>query len=113
MIFEKRGMWKISGYPEKYATFEQAQSALEKINAGAAKEVEVKLNEEKVRLAEAAKAEEDRLEKLKTLLEDSTPYEKMIAKNICKLCNLEPCECFTSIRKTGRGRFEETNTSSS
>lgn len=110
MIFEKRGMWKISGRPEKYATYEEAQSVLAKIDVNAANKLKAK---QSIENEKAAKAEQDRLEKLKNLAEDSTPLERMIVKNICKLCNLEPCECFTSIKKTEPGRFEETNTFSS
>lgn len=110
MIFEKRGMWKISGYPEKYATYAEAAKALESLG----------IQQQKVEIAKAVSAEEEkkkveaaeaeRLKRLAQLSEDSTPYEKMIAKNICTICDMEPCECFTSIKKTELGRFEETNT---
>lgn len=103
MIFEKRGTWKISGRPERYATYEQAAAVLEKLGileekAVSAKAISIEENKKK-----AAAAEADRLERLAKLSFDSTPYEKMIAKNICTTCDMEPCECFTSIKKTEPG----------
>ena len=90
MIFEKRGRWKISGYAQSYATVEEAESVL----AGKAVEPSKKL---------AQLAEEEKSKKLAQLAEDSTPYEKMIVKNICTTCDMEPCECFTYTRKMDLG----------
>lgn len=112
MIFQKGNMWKISGYPEKYTTLEAAEKALSIINKNVANAQKIEEQKEAIQRQQVALAEEERLKKLTQLAEDSTPFEKMIAKNICKLCNLEPCECFTSIKKTELGRFEETTTSS-
>ena len=92
MIFQKGGMWKISGYAQKYATYEEATAALNKIN----KIVEKKVAEAvtiKERMEVAAKAAMEEAIAKADLAEDSTPYEKMILKNICLICNLEPCEC--------------------
>ena len=96
MIFEKRGMWKISGYPQKYATREEAEAILAKLTArqSMVEELETQKNEE-LRIL----AEKEREERLKKLAEDSTPYEVMIAQNVCLICNLEPCECFTYTEK--------------
>jgi hypothetical protein len=113
MIFQKRGLWKISGHAQKYATLEEAESALAKIQSKIAmieaKEMEKVIEEEKKELAR----EQERQEKLKQLSEDSTPYEKMIAKNICLICDLEPCECFTYTTKMEVGQSEDTKSFSS
>jgi len=103
MIFQKRGMWKISGHAQKYATYEEAEAVLARLGIQA----------EKAALASAVVAEAaaevqkaalvERLEKLAQLAEDSTPFEKMIAKNICTTCNLEPCECFIYTKKMDLG----------
>lgn len=113
MIFQKGNMWKISGHPQKYTTLEEAEKALAIINKNVAKINEIEKQKEAEQEQQAALAEEERLKKLSQLAVDSTPFEKMIAKNICKLCNLEPCECFTSIKKTEVGSYEEMNTYSS
>jgi hypothetical protein len=100
MIFEKRGMWKISGRAQSYATLEEALARLgiqaEKATLASAVVAEAAAEVQKAALVE-------RLEKLAQLAEDSTPFEKMIAKNICTICDMEPCECFTYIRKTDLG----------
>lgn len=83
MIFEKRGRWKISGYAQSYATVEEA---------------EAKLTEKSIAEEEKSIAEEK-----KSIAEDSTPFEKMIDKNICTTCDMEPCECFTYTRKMDLG----------
>jgi hypothetical protein len=89
MIYQKGDMWAIRGYSQKYFTLEEATTAYQKMFA---KE-------------EAAKVKA--IMELKKVLEklhpEPTPYEVMIQKNVCKVCNLEPCECFTSIEKTERG----------
>ena len=103
MIFEKRGMWKISGYPEKYATYEQAAAVLDTLGIQAEKATSAKAASVEENKKKAAAAEADRLERLSKLSVDSTPYEKMIAKTICTTCDMEPCECFTSIKKTEPG----------
>ena len=100
MIFQKRGMWKISGYPEKYATIEEAEAVLAKLGIQTQKAAE---NKATIELKKAKIDEEDRLKKLSQLAEDSTPYEKMILKNICTTCYLEPCECFTYTKKMDLG----------
>lgn len=113
MIFQKGNMWKISGHPEKFSTLEEAEKALSIINKNIAKISENEKQKEAMQRQQVALAEEERLKKLSQLAEDSTPFEKMIVKNICKLCNLEPCECFTSIKKTEVGSYEEMSTYSS
>ncbi len=104
MIFQKRGLWKISGHAQKYATREEAEIVLAKMQKNTAKLEEVEKEKAIEEKKQEAVREEERLEKLKQLAEDSTPYEKMIAKNICLICNLEPCECFTSTKKTEAGQ---------
>jgi hypothetical protein len=103
MIFEKRGMWKISGQPQKYATYDEAHAALEKINAMALVVEDRRKAENDLKAAAKATADEERAKKLAQLAEDSTPYEKMIVKNICIICDMEPCECFTYTKKTDLG----------
>ena len=113
MIFKKHGMWKISGHPQKYATFEEAEIVLAKLQKNAVKLEEI----EKAKVAEVERKEviayKEREEKLKQLSADSTPYEVMIAKNICLICNLEPCECFTYTKKMEVGQSEDTKSFSS
>lgn len=103
MIFQKGSMWKISGHPQKYATYEEALLVSEKLGIKAEKAAAVEAAAEESRKAAADAAEEERLKKLADLASDSTPYEKMIAKNICTTCDMEPCECFTYTKKTELG----------
>ncbi len=110
MIFQKRGMWKISGHPQKYSTFEEAQAVLDRMQKT---EQKISAAAEAQKIAEKAAYEKDREEKLKQLAEDSTPLEVMIAKNICLICNLEPCECFTYTKRTEAGQYEDTKSFSS
>jgi len=91
MIFKKGDSWKISGYPQRYSSFQEAQSILEKLQRRA--ELDAEMKEQAERL-ENEQYQKEREEKLKKLAENSTPYEIMIAKNVCLICNLEPCECF-------------------
>jgi hypothetical protein len=90
-------MWKISGYPQKYETFEEAERILAKIERRALLDADMKAEQ-------SESYAKEREEKLKQLAEDSTPYEIMIARNICLICNLEPCECFTYTKKTEAGQ---------
>lgn len=101
MIFQKGDGWKISGYPQKYETREKAEAILAKLTArqSMVEELETQKNEEKRVLVE-----KEREERLKKLAEDSTPYEAMIARNVCLICNLEPCECFTYTEKMEVGQ---------
>jgi len=110
MIFQKNGLWKISGHPQKYTTFEEAQKVFNEAQAQKTLKLETAKAKEDL---EKAAYEKEREEKLKQLAEDSTPYEIMIAKNICLICNLEPCECFTYTKKTEVGQSEDTKSSSS
>lgn len=96
MIFQKGNMWKISGYPQKYETFEEAERILAKIERRALLDADMKAEQ-------SESYAKEREEKLKQLAEDSTPYEIMIAKNVCLICNLEPCECFTYTKRTEAG----------
>ena len=96
MIFQRGNYWAISNDSRKFTTEEDAQSAYNKILA---KQERVKKQEEEDRKL----ALRMKIETIQGLAHDSTPYEIMIEKNICKLCNLEPCECFTSIKKTELG----------
>ena len=96
MIFQRGRYWALSGDTRKFASEEEAQAAYNKILA---KQELIKKREEEDRRIEL----QMRLEKISGLAYDSTPYEIMIEKNVCKLCNLEPCECFTSIKKMEPG----------
>ena len=96
MIFQKGDGWKVSGHPKRFSTLEEAESFLAKKTAAANLTAEVA---QAAVEAEAAAHEE----KLKLLREESTPFEKMIARNICLICNLEPCECFTYTKRTEAG----------
>jgi len=89
MIYQKGEYWAIRGYPQKYTSLEAVTAVYERMLA---KEEAAKLRA----VMELKKV----LEKLSP---DPTPYEIMIEKNVCKICNLEPCECFTSIKKTELG----------
>jgi hypothetical protein len=103
MIFKKGDRWKISGYASSYATLVEAERVLAKLGLQATAIAE-KVASEAIKEAEkVAIAEIERLEKLSKLAIDSTPYEKMIAKNICTTCDMEPCECFTYTKKTDLG----------
>ena len=89
MIFQRGRYWALPNDTRKFSSREEAQAAYDKIVA----------KQELIR-----KHEEETIKRLLDALdEDSTPFEIMIQKNICKLCNLEPCECFTSIKKTEPG----------
>lgn len=103
MIFQKGSMWKISGYPQKYATLEEAQAVLAKLGIQAEKVEAAKAVEAQKEIESAKIVEADRLERLAKLSLDSTPFEKMIEKNICTTCDMEPCECFTYTKKTDLG----------
>jgi hypothetical protein len=96
MIFRKGDGWKVSGHPKRFSTFEEAEAFLAKKTAAA------NLTAEVVKAIEETKAAAHE-EKLKLLREESTPYEIMIAKNVCLICNLEPCECFTYTKRTEVG----------
>jgi hypothetical protein len=89
MIHKRGEYWAIKGSSRKYASMEAASVDYAKMLA---KEEAVKL-----------KADLAYKKLLESLEPDPTPYEIMIEKNICKLCNLEPCECFTSIKKMEPG----------
>ena len=107
MIFQKRNRWKISGYSQSYSTLEEAQKVFEKVQDK--KDNAQKLEEERLlqqllkNEVDRLKYEEERKEKLEKLAEDSTPYEIMLAKNICTTCDLEPCECLPYTKKTDLG----------
>jgi hypothetical protein len=96
MIFQKGDGWKVSGHPKRFSTLEEAESFLAKKTVANNK---IEAASQAVVEAEAAAHEE----KLKLLREQSTPFEKMIARNICLICNLEPCECFTYTKRTEAG----------
>jgi hypothetical protein len=89
MIYQKGEFWAIKGFSNKYTSLEAVTEVYGKMLA---KEEAVKL-----------KADLAYKKLLDSLEPDPTPYEIMIEKNICKLCNLEPCECFTSIKKMEHG----------
>lgn len=86
MIIQRGKYWALANDTRKFASEEEAQAAYNKILA----------KQERIK-------QEERRRLLQNIDEDSTPFEIMIQKNICKLCNLEPCECFTSIKKTELG----------
>jgi hypothetical protein len=96
MIFQRGPYWAVSGSSVKYATREEAEAVASVLIQ---KEEARKLAEEQARKAEL----QEKLDRINNLDKDSTPYEIMIEKNICKLCNLEPCECFTYIKRTEPG----------
>lgn len=89
MIYQKGEFWAIQGFPKKYTSLEAVTEVYEKMLA----------KEEAARLT----ADLAYKKLLDSLAPDPTPYEIMIEKSICKLCNLEPCECFTSIKKMEPG----------
>lgn len=89
MIYQKGEFWAIRGFSQKYTTFEAVTAAYEKMLA---KEAAQKLREE-LQLKKV----------IESLEPDPTPYEIMIQKSICKICNLEPCECFIYTKRTELG----------
>lgn len=93
MIYQKGEFWAIRGYSQKYSTFEGAEIAYNRILE----------KQEKERL----RKEEEIIKALENLDPDSTPFEVMIQKNICKFCNLEPCECSRCTSKMGLGEYLE------
>lgn len=107
MIFKKGNMWKISGLPTKYSTREEAEQALAKINVQEAKLDKARKQKLIEEQEKALAIELERQKKLDQLRADSTLFEKMIVKNICDVCNLEPCECSTYTKKTELGKYEE------
>lgn len=97
MIFQKGQYWGISGSYVKYSSYESAKEAYDKQQSKiAAREAE-----------EYARHQESIKKIIEKLGEGYTPYEVMIEKNICKLCNLEPCECLHYMSKTGLGESPE------
>ena len=89
MIYQKGEFWAIKGFANKYISLE------------AVTEVYGKMLEEEEAIKFRAQVAHKKM--LDSLAPDPTPYEIMIEKSICKLCNLEPCECFTSIKKMEPG----------
>jgi hypothetical protein len=81
MIYQKPNGWKIRGNPRVFSTKKEAEA--------------FESGEEPV--------EEEPVKERILQPTENTPYENMIEKSICKLCNLEPCECFISIKKTELG----------
>ena len=89
MIYSKGKYWKIRGKLGAYESLEAAQEAQIAMQAAERGEVYVPPTApQKTQIIEPA---------------ENTPYENMIEKNVCKLCDLEPCECFTFIKKTEPG----------
>ena len=103
MIFQKGDMWKISGSSQKYATRKEAESVLAVKLAVEERRQEGLEEKKKESLLVMQDVLKERAKKLLLLTENSTPFEIMIAKNICTTCNLEPCECFIFTKKTDLG----------
>lgn len=84
MIYQKGNYWKIKGNYKPFKTKEEAEA----FQALASGEV----------IQEKPPMKEQILEPT-----ENTPYENMIEKTVCKLCDLEPCECFIFTKKTELG----------
>lgn len=97
MIYQKGEFWAIRGYSQKYQSYDDAKASENLIitKTLAKEEMQKKIESEKL------------LEIKSRIGWDSTPYEIMIEKNICKLCNLEPCECSRCTSKMGLGEYLE------
>lgn len=88
MIYQKGNNWKIRGNVTVFPTKEAAEAVEEKALADSRGEP----------VPEKMPIKEQIIEPV-----ENTPYENMIDKLVCKLCDLEPCECFTYIEKTDLG----------
>lgn len=82
MIYSKGNYWKIRGRLDKYESLEAAQAAEAKLSG------EEYIPPVTRQITEPA---------------EKTPYENMIEKTVCNLCDLEPCECFIFTKKTEPG----------
>jgi hypothetical protein len=91
MIYQKGNYWKIRGNYMPFRTKEEAEAYEQKALAALRGEV----IEEYVK----PPMKEQIVEPI-----ENTPYENMIGKTVCKLCDLEPCECFIFTKKTEPGR---------
>lgn len=91
MIYSKGNYWKIRGNTHIFRTKEEAEAF--EMAALAAERGEV--------IETPAKKPPMKEQIIEPI--ENTPYENMIEKNVCKLCNLEPCECFIFIKKTEPG----------
>ena len=90
MIYSKGKYWKIRGKLGKYESLEAAQAAEAKLLAE-------ERGEEPVSVPPPPMPKQIREPA------ENTPYENMIEKTVCKLCDLEPCECFIFTKKTEPG----------
>jgi hypothetical protein len=88
MIYPKGNYWKIRGNTRIFRTKEEAEAFQESTLAAERGEV----------VKEKPPMKEQILEPT-----ENTPYENMIEKTVCKLCDLEPCECFIFTRRTELG----------
>lgn len=100
MIYQKGEYWAIRGHPNKYTSYEDVKAAYIKMKekeAAKAAKIAAAL------LQEALQEEKYRAEVKERLGLEATPFEIMIEKKICTICDLEPCECFTFTKKTELG----------
>lgn len=83
MIYQKGDRWKIRGKLGVYRTREEAEAA-------------------ELGVSEIPVHKESIIEPF-----ENSPFENMIEKSICNICNWEPCECSHYMSKTDLGEFSE------